>query len=196
MTRSEFSRFLVSEDDIFDAYQGGRPLKPNEKERFKTLGVTEAALVEPEPVLADLVIFGEDGSFFEFASNSHDELGELAFTFLVQSNGALIDIAAWVPSTGRFASWLQRAFALGENQIWQPRIGDDPIQVWRTPLAWLRAGRNGLFILRPKAVPHYAAYLPVIAAEDTEYGEALERMLLPAKPATKILIPVQTSNST
>jgi hypothetical protein len=107
---------------------------------------------------------------------------------IVEADGGAIDIAAWQPKSGRIGLWLKRAFALGEEQIW-PRFEGDPLHVWRTPMKWLKAGRQGLVIVRREATFYALGNLPDIVAEDVKHGDELETLLTPPKPRTRILVP-------
>ena len=187
-------RALVSQSDIYDAHASGRSLKQGEADQFLSRGVERNALYLPCPVRADLVVFQKNG-WFEFARDVGEDGSEQAFTILVEGADGPSDIVAWQPKTHRIAFWLNRAFALGEEQIWHPCLDDDPMRIWRTPMRWLRAGRQGLVILRPKAAFFHLTNLSAISAEDFEHGQELEHLLIPPKPRTRIFVPAQTQST-
>jgi hypothetical protein len=73
--------------------------------------------------------------------------------------------------------------------VWDPRLDDGPVAVWRSPFGWLRSRREGLVILRPRATHFYLGHLPALGAEDIAHGEELEKLLLPPKSMIKIMVP-------
>ena len=75
---------------------------------------------------------------------------------------------------GFVGSWLGRVGLLGEEQLDGPRLGA-PLQVHPDPLAWLRAGRDGVVIVDPvRAAPMLRDAGPL---EVASFGE--RRSLLP-----------------
>ena len=139
-------RFL-SAQDIADAHALGRPLKESEIARFRSLGVGRHSLELPNPVLADRVFFRTD-STFDFAREVQDITATLAFTIAVQSVGGLVDIVAWEPCSNRLGLLLNRAFALGEDEIWAPQRRPDPGMAFAAELAACQTAR----IVRSAAV--------------------------------------------
>src|SRR3712207_6306443 len=110
----------------------------------------------PSEVLADLragyVVF--DALGFEFEHHDlHGKEGVRALLFLIaDGHGVARDIVAWTPQDGRVATWLNRAWALGEEAVFAPRLSSQgELPIWRTPLGWLTAGRKGLCLVRPEA---------------------------------------------
>ena len=69
--------------------------------------------------------------------------------------------------------------ALGEEML--SDFSDDPVQVWRNPLAWLRAGAVGVCPVSraPAAVRVVVVRLPgiTVAEEDADQGREIERLL-------------------
>jgi hypothetical protein len=177
----------VPEEEIRAEHLRGRALTQGEIKRFASKGVSESALCEPRPVLGDRVVFDVRG-LFGFAREVGDEGAVNCFTIAVIATSGIVDIAAWVPITGRTALWLGCGFALGEEQVWGPRFDDEPLMVWRSPFAWLRSCREGLVILRPRVAHFNLGHLPALAVEDIEQGDELEKLLLPPKPSAKIMV--------
>ena len=176
--------------DIIEAHSKGRHLFIGEIDRFVQRGVPKEALFSPHPILAAEVVFLANG-YFEFSTDCFDGTPEYAFIMLVEADGGAIDIAAWQPKTGRIGLWLKRAFALGEEQIW-PRFEGDPLHIWRTPMKWLKASRQGVVIVRREAAFYALGNLPDIIAEDVEHGDDLEALLTPPKSRTRIMVPAIT----
>jgi hypothetical protein len=187
---------VLSASDLFDAQACGRLPKTNEIARFRDSGVDPDALLHPHPLRADWVAFLSDG-LFEFARYLEDTnvTVEPAFTLVVTTTYGAIDIAAWQPQANRIGLWLNRAVALGEEQILAPRLGDEALAVRPTPMSWLRARRRGIVILRPSAAFFYLRDVPSLCAEDFAHAEELERILNPTKAKTKIVLPDRRQNN-
>jgi hypothetical protein len=145
----------------------------------------------PTDALADLragyVVFDELG--FEFEHHIDGMEGVRALLFLItDGQGVARDVVAWTPHDGRLATWLNRAWALGEEKVFAPRLSpQDELPVWRTPLGWLRANCKGLCLVRPQAAAHYLDCAGPLLAEDVPHGAELKRLL--TRPAPRILVP-------
>ena len=64
--------------------------------------------------------------------------------------GDIVDLAAWNPDDGALALWRGVACLLGEQNISAPRIEHDGVRVHPSALAWLRAGRTGVYVVDPE----------------------------------------------
>jgi hypothetical protein len=106
--------------------------------------------------------------------------GDFAFIIAAQTSAGVADLVAWQPATGRLATRLGLAGLLGQRCAEEVRdeITPGPVRVWRTPLAWLRAGRDGVVIVDPELAAHLLSDLPVVP-EDIEFGHALMALRLP-----------------
>ena len=109
-------------------------------------GVSPAAmLLQPEIRAANVVFL--DGNTFDF-----DESGIRAFVFKELDSD---DLVAWRPASRtlpeRLATWRAVAFALGQDSIFNPAtyFMDGKLHVHADPLDWLRAGREGIVIVKP-----------------------------------------------
>lgn len=171
-------------DDIVSAHASGRPLNTEELAEFHSNAIPTVSLYEPYPVLVNFVKAAGAGTF-DFAEEGG---GTSVFTILALSTYGAIDIVAWQPKTARIRTWLGRAFALGEEQVYGPFLGKDPLPVWCEPWGWLRAGRRGLVILRPEVGHFYLDCVPSLVPEDLPHAEQLERVLKPRHPKTKIVL--------
>lgn len=71
--------------------------------------------------------------------------GALAFY-----EGVSEDVVFWHPRTGELTSWAGRAFALGEDNIFNPGTYafDNHLVVHSGPLEWLRDRGRGIVVLR------------------------------------------------
>jgi hypothetical protein len=156
------------------ALMRGRSLNQNEIDRFGGLGVKAIDLSNPWSMQVDRVAFY--GDFFQFADDG-DVRGVQVITMGVMSEEGLIDALAWHPPTDRLAVLSGLGFALSEY-----RIGDHidhrsaGLAVFRSPMDWLRAGCDGIVIVR-KAFAHIVlAKVPVLIAEDESHGVELRQM--------------------
>ncbi|WP_244602960.1 hypothetical protein [Mesorhizobium delmotii] len=59
------------------------------------------------------------------------------------------DVVFWQPRTGQLATSMGRAFALGEDAIYNPGTFafDNHLNIFADPLEWLRARRDGCIVL-------------------------------------------------
>jgi hypothetical protein len=163
-------------------------LTPSEVERFHAMGVPLNALIGPPPLKAGYVVFGQDGFEFEHHSPLGTE-GTRAFLFLVTDPwGTALDIVAWCSKTGQLATWLGRAWAIGEDTLYDARLSDHgALPVWRNPLRYLQANREGIVIVRPHAAALYLEDAGPPLAEDALHGLGLEELL--TRPRPRILVP-------
>lgn len=169
-------------------FQANSNLLPREISELERMGIPADALAGPVPVKASYVVF--DNSSFEFEHHhKHGVEGVRAFLFLIADrHGAAMDVVAWAPQLGKLATWLNRAWALGEETTLQPRLSEDGgLPVWRSPLGWLRARRKGLCLVRPHAAVHYLDCAGPLLAEDAAHGAELRQLL--TRPAPRILVP-------
>jgi hypothetical protein len=150
---------------------------------FRRQGVTEDALVQPWPIGATSVLF--DGHNF-----APDPNGVRAITIVVIDCGYIIDIAAWQPRSGQVASWLGKAFCIDQDQLTNPAtyFADGALLVHRTPLEWLRAGRDGIVILRPELSYIYLGRCRRLWVSDSQLGVKVRRWLQPPKPKVQISV--------
>ena len=170
---------------IFNASNNLRPQDVAELER---MGIPADALAGPVPVRSGYVVFDELGFEFE-QHHRHGAEGVRAFLFLItDGQGVARDVVAWSPSLNRLTTWLGRAWALGEEAVYRPRLSPQgELPVWRSPMGWLKARRKGLCLVRPKAAAHYLDDAGPLLAEDTAHGSELKQLL--TRPAPRILIP-------
>ncbi len=163
-------------------------LRPHEVAELEGMGIPADALVGPIPVRSGYVVYDELGFEFE-QHHPHGMEGVRAFLFLVtDGQGVARDVVAWSPSLNKLTTWLNRAWALGEEAAYRPRLSPQgELPVWRSPVGWLKAGRKGLCLVRPKAAAHYLDDAGPLLAEDMAHGAELKQLL--TRPAPRILIP-------
>jgi hypothetical protein len=106
--------------------------------------------------------------------------GDFAFIFAAQTAAGVADLVAWQPATGRLATRLGVAGLLGQRFAEDARdsIAARPVRVWRSPLTWLRAGRDGVVVVDPEQAAYLLADLPLVP-EDIEFRQSLMTLRVP-----------------
>ncbi|KQO94629.1 hypothetical protein ASF32_19140 [Methylobacterium sp. Leaf91] len=140
-------------------------------------------------MLRHAVVFRR-GSRFEFARDLQGEDVEpvAAFTLLAcDLLGALLDIVAWHPRTGRLATWLGRTGLLGLDDPC-PATREDPLRVFADVSAWLAAGRRGVVVVDERLARPVLLDTAAIQAMDIAQAEAIEAMLRQVR-LPSILVP-------
>jgi hypothetical protein len=162
-------------------------LTRNEVEGLDRMGVPMSALMGPPPLKAGYVVFGEHSFEFEQHCPLGVEVSRALIFLILDRQGQAWDMVAWCSNTGRLASWLCRAWAIGEDTIYQPRLADHgALPVWRDPLRYMQANREGIVIVRPHAAALYLEDAGPPLAEDTLHGLELEELL--TLPCPRILV--------
>ena len=161
---------------------------PNEIETRCLIGqgVSDEALLETPCLRASRVRFLDDGTF-HFADD-----GQRALVFRVLECGCEIDRIAWSHRNSRLATWRGVAFALGQDQIFNPAtyFAGGALHVHRTPLDWLKADRYGICIVQPRFAYAHLRNVPRLVCPDENQARELERWLHAPKPRTEILVEV------
>ena len=158
-------------------YWNARPLWQSDLDHFAALGISGLGLANPDMVLKAGIILDDGGNTFVFEHHRDTDGGRDAFILPVEGTSGIVDLIAFDPETGLLATWLGRAFAINEASIWAPNLDGDPLQVWRDPIGWLKAKREGIVLLKPQQAYSYLDHLPGVIAEDVQHGEELERLL-------------------
>lgn len=103
------------------------------------------------------------------------------------------DLLAWpIDRPSEFATAVGRADLLGADRIENPSsyLGGRPLQVHRTPLAWLRAGCQGVVVLdERRGGVRLAAALGNLAGEDEEHARQIVRMTAGMLSPRRIVFP-------
>lgn len=110
-------------------------------------------------------------------------LGDFAWALPVTDDREIVDIVAWAPSSGEIGSRLGIGCSLGEGEIGQDGFGTTglPLRVWRNPLGWLLAERQGIVIVDVELAAHRLAGLG-LQAEDWMHADELRRVLCVPPP--------------
>lgn len=172
-------------------FDASNNLLPRDVEVFERKGVPADVLAGPVPVRVGHVHF--DATGFEFDHHTNKEAGARAYLFLITDHqGIARDVVAWAPEMKRLATWLGRAWALGEEHVFAPRLTEhQALPVWRSPINWLRAGRKGVCLVRPEAAVHYLCDAGPLLAEDAVHGAELKKLL--TRPAPRIIVPASST---
>jgi hypothetical protein len=172
-------------------FDASNNLLPRDVEAFVQSGVAAETLAVPVPVRAGYVVF--DALGFEFDHHTNTEAGVRAYLFLITDHQSVArDVIAWAPKQKCLATWLGRAWALGEEQAFTPRMSEhQALPVWRSPINWLQAGRKGVCLVRPKAAIHYLCDAGPLLAEDAIHGAELKQLL--TRPAPRIIVPASST---
>lgn len=153
-------------------------------------GVRIEDITTPIAIRASRVTFQPDGRYRKCPGT-----GDFALILPVPADPVtmitdlgVLDLIAWSPKSGRIATRLGIAFALGEEQIDVDGLGNSvlPIPVHRDPLDWLRAGRRGL-VISDWNLATLALRDLVLEAEDAAHDQELVRRLTPVPPTILIV---------
>ena len=101
-------------------------------------GVPGLALARPTPIMVATGSKTHDGIF------EHAEHGERWIAFEQED-----DFVFWHARRNAFATYSNRAFALGEEAIDNPGTYafEGALNIFASPLDWLRAGRDGIVVV-------------------------------------------------
>jgi hypothetical protein len=159
----------------------GRSLLQEDIDQFLAHGIDIWSLADPLPISRAGIFWTDRGFLFEGETERDD--GEDAYLVPIIAGGTIVDLCAFGIDDERIGTWQGNALVLGQDAIVAPFPGQDPLQIWRTPAGWLRAGRTGVVLLKEGAAD-WLGHVPAVIAEDIEHGAVLERLL----PATRIFV--------
>jgi hypothetical protein len=96
------------------------------------------------------------------------------------------DLVAWTPQSNRVASWYGAAAFLGAEDLLAPRVEIEGLLVHPDPMAWLRAGRNGVVILDPERARWRLAGERLIVC-DVDFGRQLRASMRLPEPRVFVM---------
>jgi hypothetical protein len=163
-------------EGIFDAH---RPPSSSEYESLLQAGVPAVVDTSATAIRAGYVLFVGPASFeFEQHTTASEE-GTRVLLFLVRdATEQPIDIVAWDRLTGRTGTWLNRAWALGQNQLLRPRLtAHGGLSIWRDPLQWLCEGQEGLVLIRSSAAAYQLDEAGPLVVDTVRHGAELRQLL-------------------
>jgi len=170
--------------DLLEEFFCCTPLRQAELDAFADRGVPPMALVQPDVLMRDVVVF-DDAGRFEFKRWADGD-GVGALIILARSRiGEPMDLVAWTPGDNRLAAWFGYAGLLGEDTV--PL--HETVRVHRSPMTWLRASRRGVVLINPARAARALQDAGSLQAEDLEHAKALKPLVTIATP--KILVPAE-----
>ncbi|MGH1571920.1 hypothetical protein ACRAWG_16025 [Methylobacterium sp. P31] len=186
----------ITPQRIAGTFRAQRPLCTHRVDQLISLGVRPEVLRPDTNLRVGHVIWlpQQRFTFEHHLPASHADVGgEPAVLILVaDSGGEVIDIVAWAPATGCLASWLGRAWAVGEVACAGPAphaSAQEPLPVWADPIGWLNAGQRGLVLIRPHtAAAHLRTSKPLLA-QSVAHGRTLRSLLPGCKPRILLQTP-------
>lgn len=144
-------------------------------------GVGQQAM--PWPIGGATVIFDDLGTF----DVGRD--GERAVTFRATDRGEVVDLIAWSPCTGKIGSWFGRAAFLGDTeQIFctSTYFADGKLRIHKSPLEWLKAGRDGGALMKPELCGVFLRNVPRVFIPDISLARNFKAWVQPPRPRVKI----------
>ncbi len=181
----------MSPADVMAEHGNSQNLKQNDIDRFLAAGVPPLALGRPWGIAKDRVCFQHHGlevhGGFEFERHAaHDDGSAVsAFIFLgFDEFGEPADLVAW--RAPLIASWQGRIALLGQEAIYQPRLGS-PLIVHSGPLSWLKASRDGVVMVNPRAAEGFLYGAAPLACHSHREARDLRRQLTIPPPQIEVV---------
>ncbi len=140
-------------DDPLSEFLLCQPLDQRSIDHMKSMGVPVLALVSGPGGMGHCIrrdrVEARDGRF-EFGRYVNHEMVRGALVALAfDRDGRAADIVAWRTGPNPYlGSWLSRVGLIREEQLGGARFGE-PLVVHPGPVAWLRAGREGVVVIDP-----------------------------------------------
>ncbi len=125
-----------------------------------------------DSLVHEVVVFLPGGRF-EFARDLRDATGAKAAVIIPARDEDFehVDLVALDLETSAIATWLGRVAVLGQEWLAAATL-DEPLMVHETPLDWLRAGREGLYVVDAGRAARLLAGRS-IAVKDVAHGVEL-----------------------
>lgn len=145
---------------------------------FVEMGVPGRALVHPTIVKVARGA-AAPGGFFDF-----DPAGDRWLCFEERD-----DLIFWHPGDGTLCTDAGRAFALGEAAVGNPATFafDCNLNIFENPMDWLRAGRDGIVILKWRWAFDRLRDVPRIAVDERLLPVLKEHMRPPHSPEIYVM---------
>ncbi len=171
--------------DLLEEFFCCTPLRQGELDAFADRGVPPLALVQPDVLMRDVVVY-DDAGRFEFKRWADGAEGVGAIIIMARSRiGDPMDLVAWTPGDNRLASWFGYAGLLGEDSV--PL--HETVRVHRSPMSWLQASRRGVVLINPARAARALQDAGPLQAEDLEHAKALKPIVTAVSPT--ILVPAE-----
>jgi hypothetical protein len=158
------------------------PIQSPEFSRMLSEGVPVQGLIRPDLPARANVVFHQKRPLFDFADDVGDEGAVSALIFLARDeDGEPEDLIAWAREANRLASWYGASAFLGADDILAPRLDVEGLRIHPDPLAWLKAGREGVVILDTRRARWRLAGEPLIV-RDVDFGRTVRASLRLPEP--------------
>ena len=145
----------------------------------------------------DIIVF--PGAMFDFATpGSADYVRAVVHVAVGEDAETPIDLVAWTrEQPDRIFRCLGIAQAIGIDRLFNPAsyFARRPLRLYRTALAWLAAGCDGMVPLDCAAIRNHLDFLSLelddcrLAAESLAHGRILRAALAPLPARVQILVP-------
>lgn len=150
--------------------------------RFEWLlkaGVSAQTLIDLAPLHVATGRMASDGCF-------EDDREGQSFILFPEAEDAVF----WQPRTGELATWSGRAFALGEDALYNPGTYafDGNLNLLPDPLEWLRCSCDGIVVLDWKRAWSRLQDAPRLAVHETLIFQYRRHMQPPRGPETVVLV--------
>lgn len=127
--------------------------------------------------------------YFDFAAERPDGANKSMIFVARDHVGEPVNLIAWCPRVDRIASAEGRVTLLGEQDVSATRL-DEPLQIFRSPIGWLKAGRRGAVIVRKSNAWRILEGVTVLA-EDVDHGLELRKVLAVPAPVVVVRAPAE-----
>ncbi|MEP9348560.1 hypothetical protein [Xanthobacter sp. KR7-225] len=137
----------------------------------------------PDTAIRDFSPTEASARFFARRRWDYDPAGAPVLLLMARDTfGDVIDVIAWpIARPEKWARISGRATILGEEHL-ACRLIDDPVPVFRTPLAWLASGGRGIVILDPVYAWRRLREGPPLSGEDLAHARDIRAALAPPEP--------------
>lgn len=125
----------------------------------------------------DMVVLLPGGQF-EFARNLRDASGSALGLVIpaYDDMGNLDDLVALNLGSGSLGRWRGRAAMLGAENVYGPRLGE-PLAMHETALEWLKADRDGVFVLDPQRASRLLRMVEPLGVKRAAFGRRMREAM-------------------
>jgi hypothetical protein len=118
------------------------------------------------------------GGRFDFARDVRDATGAVVALIVPAHDdmGDLDDLVALDLDRDFLGTWLGQATMLGQHNLYGWRVGE-PLIAHETPLEWLQAGREGVFIIDTQRASPLLRMVEPLGVKRPEFGRQLQAAL-------------------
>jgi hypothetical protein len=110
---------------------------------------------------------------------------ECSLVFRADDCGEPVDLIAWLPELDIFVPWIGTGFCVGDAD---DCLTASELRIHATPLDWLRAGRDGIVIVRRELCHTYLRNCRRLLFTDPYHKERVRLWCRPKRPPTKFIV--------